>query len=455
MPRRNKLSPTGEKPASDSDGASAISVPMRNDDQRSVFSYGDDDADVFAPAGSAIAEADELGSSLGNDGPELKTSLEDKFVESLDLAVEKRATTRVEALKYLCRSLQSNVMPSFIVSRVATLSDIVEKNLRKGKSEEQILAAHLAALVSMQLGVEFFRSGYKTLRDLILVMMLNDATSINVRAALATSIGICTFFGDEEPADMSRILAKLSQSFEAGYGKSDAAPAVITPEVARFYTKCLQAWSLLMTVAREDVYEKEYKQHGHRIRELLHSGDVNLRIAAGESLTLIQELMTEVDEDFELPCGEEVIGEMRKLATDSLRYRSKNDRRFQRSTFRQIVRYMEEGEAYEEKVKFGKQTLEIDSWQRKLQYDCFCSVLKSGVLVHLLENDILRTKFEMEHGTYDRTSELLSRQSSGASKSSAKRDSQLQQATVHKERQMKRVKDREKRSKVMMAEPDD
>ena len=45
-----------------------------------------------------------------------------------------------------------------------------------------------------------------------------------------------------------------------------------------------------------------------------------------------------------------------------------------RSSFRDILRGVEEGDPPGEKVKFGQEVLHLDSWYKKLQYDWFCKV---------------------------------------------------------------------------------
>lgn len=46
-------------------------------------------------------------------------------------------------------------------------------------------------------------------------------------------------------------------------------------------------------------------------------------------------------------------------------------------------------------LRFGQEMLPLDSWSRKRQYDAFCQVLRSGINLHLTENDLLREVFEL------------------------------------------------------------
>jgi hypothetical protein len=45
-----------------------------------------------------------------------------------------------------------------------------------------------------------------------------------------------------------------------------------------------------------------------------------------------------------------------------------------RSSFRDILRGVEEGEPPSEHIKFGRESLKIDAWYKKCQYDWFCKV---------------------------------------------------------------------------------
>ena len=63
-----------------------------------------------------------------------------------------------------------------------------------------------------------------------------------------------------------------------------------------------------------------------------------MRIATGETLALLYELGRELNgEDFRPPNHHNSIELLEMLASDSLKYRAKRDRRVQRSSFRQIL----------------------------------------------------------------------------------------------------------------------
>jgi uncharacterized membrane-anchored protein len=71
----------------------------------------------------------------------------------------------------------------------------------------------------------------------------------------------------------------------------------------------------------------------------------------------------------------EAVQIMNELAKDSHKYRSKKDKKEQKSSFRDIVRYIEDGEEFYDKSAFGKgEMLEIDNWVQKKQYDALRKV---------------------------------------------------------------------------------
>ena len=76
-------------------------------------------------------------------------------------------------------------------------------------------------------------------------------------------------------------------------------------------------------------------------------------------------------------------------------YRAKKERKQKRSSFRDILRCVEENEAPELRVKFGAETLDVDTWARKLQYDAFCQLLGSGTNFQLAHNELLRDVFDL------------------------------------------------------------
>lgn len=74
---------------------------------------------------------------------------------------------------------------------------------------------------------------------------------------------------------------------------------------------------------------------------LLQSPHLDVRMAAGETIALILESGRSHDEDFLEEYLADLIDVTKQLATDSHKYRAKRDRKTQRATFRDLLRYLE------------------------------------------------------------------------------------------------------------------
>jgi hypothetical protein len=78
-----------------------------------------------------------------------------------------------------------------------------------------------------------------------------------------------------------------------------------------------------------------------RLQELLESASLEVRMAAGETIAVLFELGRAFNEDFEETQAEALCDILRQLATDSHKYRAKKDRKTQRSSFRDILHFVE------------------------------------------------------------------------------------------------------------------
>ena len=117
--------------------------------------------------------------------------------------------------------------------------------------------------------------------------------------------------------------------------------------------------------------------HVDNLSELLESPDVDLRIAAGEAIVILYELCLDNEdlEDAAYEAVESQLEKLKQLATDSHKYRSKKDRKEQKSSFRDILRFIEGEDDFSERIAINKrETLDINSWTMKKQYDAICKV---------------------------------------------------------------------------------
>ncbi|XP_021542687.1 interferon-related developmental regulator 2 isoform X3 [Neomonachus schauinslandi] len=345
------------------------SAPRKGSQRRGAGARSSTQADSGSSEDEAVSEARSTTSecpsllstaaedSLGGDAVDeqgQQEDLEEKLKEYVDCLTDKSAKTRQGALESLRLALASRLLPDFLLERRLTLADALEKCLKKGKGEEQALAAAVLGLLCVQLGPgpkgeELFRS-----LQPLLVSVLSDGTA--------------------SPA------ARLHCASALGLGCYVAAADV-------------QAWALLLTVCPSAHVSHILDRQLPRLPQLLSSESVNLRIAAGETIALLFELSRDLEEDFLYEDMEALCSALRTLATDSNKYRAKADRRRQRSTFRAVLHFVEGGECEEESVRFGLEVLYVDSWARRRVYAAFKDVLGSGMHHHLQNNELLRDIF--------------------------------------------------------------
>lgn len=159
----------------------------------------------------------------------------------------------------------------------------------------------------------------------------------------------------------------------------------------------LDAFNFLMTLNIESnqLMVNCIQPNMGKLVKCLESNHLELRVAAGECFALLFENCMDDDRTFSMYNIDELKEKLEILATDSQKYRSKKELRTQRSNFRQILRTIE-GEDYDsETIKFGNECLVLDCWKLKCYYNTICSVLGTGMNLHLSQNQTLRDIFDL------------------------------------------------------------
>ncbi|KAM8930944.1 interferon-related developmental regulator 2 isoform 2-T2 [Pelodytes ibericus] len=317
---------------------------------------------------------------------------EEKLKENIDNLMDKSLKTRQVSLGSLRLALSSHILGDVLTERCVTLTDALERCLKKGKEEEQSLAATVLSLLCIQLGSgskgeEVFRS----LKTLLISILTDSSAGVSARQSCATSLGLCCYIAATDVEDLISSLCCLEGIISSYYSDTGV------PHIALHGLLCsaIQSWALLLTICPASHILKVLENHLPRLPEMLSSENVNLRIAAGESLALLYELGRDLDEDFYYEDTDGLCVTLKALATDSNKYRAKTDRRKQRSIFRDVLHYIENGECQEETIKFGLEVMYVDSWVRRRTYNSFKETLGSGVRQHLQYNEVLRDIFSL------------------------------------------------------------
>jgi len=358
-----------------------------------------DEEGSFNDAASMVSDVSEVstvrGDEVGEEGVEEngQEEWEGKVKEAIDLAGQKSAAGRVKAVEALCTGLLRRYSPDFLENQQLTLCDVVQRAVKKGRGGEVTAGARLAVLLALQL--PDCEEVYKELKPLLVQLTTDKTAAAATRAAAATSLAGLCFLGGGEMAEVVSTMQVLESVFSASYSKKDGTIPAPSADLQALHCAALSSWSLLLTLLTSgDVFRIATTQVSS-LRGLLYSSDVDLRITAGESLALVLEFAYDYDSQYEPNDLEGLIVAVRQLATDSNKSRSKKDRKEQRSSFRDVLRGVEEGEPPSQKVKFGREVLRLDTWFAVLQYQWFCKILGPGINLHLAANHMLREIFEL------------------------------------------------------------
>ncbi|XP_064310005.1 interferon-related developmental regulator 2 isoform X1 [Phalacrocorax carbo] len=347
-----------------------------------------------ASEGASPAEEGAGNEAAGEQGQE-EEEAEDRLKEHMDNLLDKSAKTRQVALQSLRLTFSSKTLSEFLLERRLTLTDSLEKCLKKGlgagKGEEQALAGTVLTLLCLQMGSgpegeEVFRS----LKPLLISVLTDSMASPSARQSCATALGMCCYIAAADLEDLVLCLSCLEGVFSPpSTGEGGSAPTQHGP----LHCSALQSWSLLLTICPPSHIKNVLDNRWLKLPPLLSSSNVVLRILAGETIALVFELAQYVEEDLCHQDTEFLRVQLKVLATESNKYRAKTDRRKQRSIFRDILRFIESGEYQEETVRFGLECMYLDSWARQRTYQAFKEVLGSGIRHHLQNNELLREIF--------------------------------------------------------------
>ncbi|NXQ90617.1 IFRD2 regulator, partial [Nyctibius grandis] len=131
--------------------------------------------------------------AAGEQGQE-EEEAEDRLKEHMDNLLDKSAKTRQAALQGLRLAFSSKTLSEFLLERRLTLTDSLEKCLKKGKGEEQALAGTVLTLLCLQMGSgpeaeEVFRS----LKPLLISVLTDSTSSPSARQSCAMTLGMCCY----------------------------------------------------------------------------------------------------------------------------------------------------------------------------------------------------------------------------------------------------------------------
>lgn len=318
---------------------------------------------------------------------------EEKLMQAIENASEKSQQTRTQALQVMNEIFMHHSMYDFIEERHVTIVDIIEKSLKRGKGQEQALAAKMAALLLIQLQGD--EDIVKTLAPLLQHTALDKSATSDARAKCCLSLALLHFLGGDDVGDLILLCQMYEGIFSGSYLKGDNTPSTANADAGTLHAAALGAWALLLTLIPSGdivslIETKQILGAFKNLMGMLQSQHLDVRMAAGEVIALLLESGRGHDEDFLEEYIPELIEMTKLLATDSQKFRAKRERKQQRATFRDVLHYVEEEISPEIAIQVGngvtKEQLILDSWSVSHQYNQICNALGSGMNIHLLEN---------------------------------------------------------------------
>ncbi|KAM3858759.1 interferon-related developmental regulator 1 [Diretmus argenteus] len=363
-----------------------------------VQPFSDEDASIetlshcssFSDTNSAAEEGGEASEDVAQE------DFQFKLKAFIDNTVDKSAKTRQGALDGLRTAMATRILHEFISERRMTITDSIERSLKKGKGEEQRAAASLSCLLCIQLGSGIeSEEVFKTLKPVFRNILADGSANVQARHAVATSLGLCTLVAEDDILDVHATMACFESFFTRSYVREDGTRPSLSPQITQLHTHALLSWALLLTICTASQLKDILHKHLPKLPRLLESEDVNMRIAAGETIALLFELARDLDAEFEFEEWETLCDKLNALATDCNKHRAKTDKRKQRSVFRDVLKAVEEGDFQSETIRFGTERMCIDSWVRKRTYDAFREFVGSGMNYHLQANEFIRDVFEL------------------------------------------------------------
>ncbi|KAI8429278.1 hypothetical protein MSG28_007779 [Choristoneura fumiferana] len=101
-------------------------------------------------------------------------------------------------------------------------------------------------------------------------------------------------------------------------------------------------------------------------------------MAAGTALAIAFESIAETDGD-ESAFVEQLLPRLDELARDSNKFRAKKERKLQRATFRDILKYFEDDEVPSLRVRVGTESVECGTWWSRAAYGALAATLGAGL----------------------------------------------------------------------------
>ncbi|VDL85444.1 unnamed protein product [Schistocephalus solidus] len=326
-------------------------------------------------------------------------SVSSKLAIAVDALCEKRPELRISALEALIKTFRTNyIFLDDSWNYYDTFLSGLESILKKGKQQEQTLAAECLA-ISSALSTPFdVRSLVPRFQSLLETKLADVSIASTFRGACANALSALVFFGNFDDYSSIKSMMKVFEGiFRGSCLKGDGKAPTNPPPVCTMHCACIRAWGLIYTI----IPSFDAKTIGVDIMpcllSLLQTSSLEVRIAAGDLVALVYErIRQEVDPDYRGPHFHQLVQLLTDLATDGTKAKSKVDLKKQRQTFRDVLNFLKASDMpFEQNIQVGAERLEITSCLQNYHYQALCQLLAYGLNSHLLQNELVRSVFDM------------------------------------------------------------
>ncbi|OON13392.1 hypothetical protein X801_10838, partial [Opisthorchis viverrini] len=376
MPKKKVKSTKGRRVDDEVDPLETASIVSIASDGSETFTHSSTDVEDIAAIQSVIERVNVASESL----------------------IEKRPEVRIKGLTYLLDAFRMHYL---CLDESWNYSDTffsgIENVLKKGKAQDQTLAAECLAVFAFQFDSQNIVECYARFLP-VLDTALRDVTApCAFRAACSVALAVFHFLtGHCEFVAPKDLMKSLESVFRGSCLKGDGKAPVLDPTVSAFHVSALRSWGLLYTLLTSYDAGPVGTALLPVVISLLQCANVDMRIMAGEIAALIYErIRAEVDERFKGPYYTDLVRLLNELATDGTKSRSKVDRKRQRQSFRELVDTVTHLGTAETTVNFGSEVLVLTSCTEHFYYDLLCCLLKGGMTRHLQENFQVRDLFDL------------------------------------------------------------
>lgn len=323
---------------------------------------------------------------------------EEKLIQIIQITTDSRQLNKLNEALPTSTLIQKSIVESILEIIKKTLK---EQTTDKQTTDKQILAAKtLILLIIQQEGNENI---VNSMTPLLLKIVLDETLSSVIRSACCSSLALLHFIGKSNITSC----VMLSQIFEKIFSLNHNSAK------SELYVSALNAWALLLTIIPINRIISSVQQFDallETLAKLLNSSHLNIRTATGETIALLLE-ECDYDDDSDddsdnINAYEEYIERLfkssiptmiKKLSVDSQKFRSKQDRKQQRSIFREVLQYLQENQQPHSLIRLGKkEQIVLDTWKSHQQYNSMCKLLSSDMSIYLAKNNFIRNIFEIE-----------------------------------------------------------